>query len=105
MSERALDLAALREALRALLPGHTLEAAEPLGRGHIHDTIAARCRNARGETERFVAQRINHEVFRDPEALARNLARVSDHLGRTLRARGVADARPTPLVPGCGARG
>jgi Ser/Thr protein kinase RdoA (MazF antagonist) len=99
VSGRALDLAALREALRALLPGHTLEAADPLGRGHIHDTIAARCRNAGGETERFVAQRINHEVFRDPEALARNLARVSDHLGRTLRARGVADAHRRHLRP------
>jgi aminoglycoside phosphotransferase (APT) family kinase protein len=99
VSGRALDLAALREALRALLPGHTLEAAEPLGRGHIHATIAARCRNARGESERFVAQRINDAVFRDPEGLARNLARVSDHLGRALRARGIADADRRHLHP------
>jgi aminoglycoside phosphotransferase (APT) family kinase protein len=99
VSGRELDLAALREALQALLPGHSLEAAEPLGRGHIHDTIAARCRVASGGVERFVVQRINHDVFRDPEALARNLARVSDHLGRALRARGVGDADRRHLRP------
>jgi len=97
VSGAAVDLAALRDALRALLPDHALESAEPLGRGHIHDTISARCRSPHGEVERYVAQRVNDAVFRDPQALARNLVRVSDHLGRALRT--VGDARFTRDSP------
>ena len=86
------DLAALRDALRALLPDQTLEAAAPLGRGHIHETSVARCRSASGETARFVVQRINGAVFREPEELAANLSCVTEHVRGALRARGVADA-------------
>ena len=99
MSEAGPDLAALRDVLLALLPSHALEAADVLKRGHIHDTIVARCHSARGDTERFVVQRVNAGVFRDPEALERNLTCVSDHLFAALRARGVADPERRALRP------
>jgi aminoglycoside phosphotransferase (APT) family kinase protein len=89
----------LGEALGALLPTYTFDAAEVLKRGHIHDTIVARCRTARGESARFVVQQINAEVFRDPEALARNLTRITDHLFAALRARGVAEPERRALRP------
>jgi aminoglycoside phosphotransferase (APT) family kinase protein len=94
-----LDLTALRDVLRALLPDHALEAAEVLKRGHIHDTIVARCRGARGDAERYVVQQINAEVFRDPEALERNLVRVTDRLLAALRARGVTEPERRALRP------
>ncbi|HKA14178.1 MAG TPA: hypothetical protein VKH41_04105, partial [Myxococcota bacterium] len=99
MGDAGPDLAALGEVLRALLPSHALEAADVLKRGHIHDTIVARCRDPRGGSQRYVVQRINAGVFADPEVLARNLACVCDHLYTALRARGVADPERRALRP------
>jgi Ser/Thr protein kinase RdoA (MazF antagonist) len=62
--------------------------ATPLGNGHINDTYCVACRHGR-----FVLQRINHQVFRDPVALMDNVERVTAHLGspQLIRAR---DGRP-----------
>src|SRR5215813_12662864 len=40
-----------------------------LKRGNINDTIVARCRAGDRGAERYVVQRINEEVFRDPDSL------------------------------------
>jgi Ser/Thr protein kinase RdoA (MazF antagonist) len=96
---------ALRAALAALLPGHALEAAERHGRGHIHDTYVATCRGADGVRARWLVQRVNTHVFGDPDALARNLERVTRHLRAALRARGVADAERRSLAPVAGRDG
>ena len=94
MIEERSDTAVVREALRELLPDRELESTAVIKRGHIHDTIVAHCRAAGGGDERYVVQRINSEVFHDPDALAANLARVTDHLRGALRARGAADLDP-----------
>jgi len=99
VSGDGLDLDAVRDALHGLLPDHALESAEVLKRGHIHDTIIASCRSPRGEPARFVVQQINAVVFGDPDALAANLVRVTDHLSSALRARGVRDAERRALRP------
>jgi aminoglycoside phosphotransferase (APT) family kinase protein len=93
------DTAVVREALRELLPDRELESTAVLKRGHIHDTIVAHCRAAGGGDERYVVQRINSEVFRDPDALAANLARVTEHVRGALRARGAADLDRRCLRP------
>ncbi len=93
------DLAILRGALLELLPDRTLEAAEVLKRGHIHDTIVALCRSSAGIGEHFVVQRINASVFRDPDALAANIVRVTSHVRAALRARGVLDVARRCLDP------
>jgi aminoglycoside phosphotransferase (APT) family kinase protein len=93
------DTAVVSEALRELLPDRVFESAALLKRGHIHDTIVARCSDASGQSARFVVQRINDGVFADPGALERNLARVSDHLLAALRRRGAADAERRALRP------
>ncbi|MEM7200736.1 MAG: aminoglycoside phosphotransferase family protein [Planctomycetota bacterium] len=49
-------------------------------RGHIHDTLISTWRTASGET-RFLHQRMNEGVFGDVNALMRNIAAVSRHLG------------------------
>lgn len=51
---------------------------QALGHGHIHDTFTVNCDGNNG-TERFVFQRINHEVFRDVPALMSNIARICGH--------------------------
>jgi Ser/Thr protein kinase RdoA (MazF antagonist) len=61
---------------------------EPYGSGHIHQTFAARYATPGGSL-RLLHQRLNTEVFRDPEALMENLVRVTGHLREKLRERGV----------------
>ena len=70
---------ALLEVVRQFaLPGPVIESSV-LARGHIHDSYVVSCDTA-GTTTRFLFQRINDQVFRDPDALMRNVERVVEHL-------------------------
>jgi Ser/Thr protein kinase RdoA (MazF antagonist) len=84
---------------RFQIPGRFHDAL-PLGRGHIHETFAASWQRG-GERVRYVHQRINTGVFRDPAALMGNLARVTAHVRAALARRGVRDLerRVLTLVP------
>ena len=53
--------------------------AEPYGTGHINSTYKA-CFDQAGRRVNYLFQRINHEVFHDPETLMENIARICDHL-------------------------
>lgn len=77
------------------LPGPPGEAA-PFGRGHINTTFRI---EAGGRA--FLLQRINPQVFPDPEGLMDNVARVTEHLHHHLVAEGFADPqrRGLTLVP------
>ena len=55
----------------------------PYGNGHIHDTYAATYRDGDG-SRRFIHQRLNHHVFKDPVGMMRNIVRVCEHLGNKL---------------------
>ncbi len=50
----------------------------PYGNGHINDTYLARCDQA-GLQTRFIVQRINHNVFKQPVLLMQNVSRVTTH--------------------------
>ncbi len=63
----------------------------PLGNGHIHDTY-------RSEDGRFVLQRVNTEVFRDPDAVMENIVRVTAHLRAKLAAAGRDPACEVPAL-------
>jgi len=71
------------------IPGQ-LAAAEPCGSGHIHDTYLLRAEN-RGRSARYILQRINTDVLRDPDALMDNLARICAHQRRSLERDCVRD--------------
>jgi len=64
------------------LEGRLIDA-EPFGTGYINDTYSLKCRKADGPT-RYVLQRINHQVFKDPPAMMENIRRVTDHIRRKL---------------------
>lgn len=52
--------------------------ATPYGSGHINDTFAVTC--DQGGTEiRYLLQRINHNIFKNPEGLMDNISRVTEH--------------------------
>jgi Ser/Thr protein kinase RdoA (MazF antagonist) len=63
--------------------------AQPYGSGHIHDTYEVVCDQA-GTRVRYIAQRINHMVFKDVPALMENIARTTQHIRSKLEA---TDAR------------
>jgi thiamine kinase-like enzyme len=57
--------------------------AEPYGSGHINDTFAVRCK---GKADRFsyILQRINSNIFPEPEKLMDNIVRVTEHIRKKL---------------------
>jgi hypothetical protein len=74
--------------------------AAPYGSGHINDTYAAVYRQS-GAPVRYIHQRINERVFRDPIRLMDNVARVTAHAHLKLGQNGGGDAtrRALSLVP------
>lgn len=72
----------------------------PFGEGHINSTFLVTCSSGAGES-RFILQRINSSVFRDPATLMENLGRVTRHLRARLEQEGVPELnrRLLSLVP------
>lgn len=63
---------------RFAVPGDFVSA-EPYGSGHINDTYAVTFDQA-GSRIRYILQRLNTVVFRDPVGLMENIRRVTGHL-------------------------
>ncbi len=96
----AADAALLREVAEAFaLPGCWLRSA-PFGSGHINTTVLAELETPHG-VARFVQQRINRAVFREPAQVMENFARVIAHQRRALEREGARDVerRVLTLVP------
>jgi Ser/Thr protein kinase RdoA (MazF antagonist) len=74
--------------------------AEPYGCGHINDTYAAYFRQADGTLRRYILQRINHFVFKQPPELMANILAVTTHLRDKIIASGGDPERETlTLIP------
>lgn len=52
---------------------------KPLARGHINDTYILTAKS-NSHIVRYVLQRINHSVFKNPAALMENVIRVTEHI-------------------------
>lgn len=57
--------------------------AAPYGTGHINDTYAAAFDQS-GSAIRYIFQRINHHVFKNPSAVMENVSRVTAHVRQKL---------------------
>lgn len=64
------------------LPGGTIEKIVPLGIGNINDSFLAEGK------EKYVLQRINRDVFRDPSGVMQNIQLVCAHLEEKIRKEG-----------------
>ncbi len=53
--------------------------AEPYGSGHINDTFAVRCKGKACKFS-YILQRINSNIFPEPEKLMDNIVRVTEHI-------------------------
>ena len=79
------------------IPGDFIEAA-PFGQGHINDTYLARYQG--GGELRYILQRINQHVFKEPEKVIENIERVTRHArARVLAQGGDPDQRVLNLAP------
>lgn len=79
---------------RFSIRGNAREAV-PFGNGLINDTFLVTTDSG----ERYVLQRINTAVFRDPGAVQRNLQKISGHISQCLAAQKVEDADRRVLKP------
>lgn len=90
----------LREvALTFRLRGDFVSAA-PYGTGHINDSFAVVVDQG-GMRLRYLLQRINHKVFKDPPKLMENIERVTTHLRERLLSQGQPDVsrRTLTIIP------
>src|ERR1019366_150305 len=79
-----------------LINGEFLEAA-PYGSGHINDTYRVVFDQA-GTTTRYIFQRINHNIFKNPVALMENVRRGTEHLGKKLAGEAELSRRVLILI-------
>ena len=71
--------------------------AQSFGSGHINDTYCAWYDQA-GCRVRYIHQRVNHHVFKDPVAVMENVARVTGHALQSLLAGGHPEAHRRTLT-------
>ena len=69
----------LQKLVAKFFPGNEMSSIEPLGKGLINDTYLV---SGSGSPLPFVLQKINKQVFSDPEVVMQNFLIISDHLTR-----------------------
>lgn len=89
--------AAVREILSRFTLSGEFVSFEPIGCGHINDTLCVTLKEQNGEV-RYILQRINTHVFTKPAELMENVANVTSYLARILRENGADPARGTLTV-------
>jgi hypothetical protein len=65
------------------------------GCGHINDTYALTYDNQPQKSHRYILQRINHYVFKQPEQVMQNIEKVTEHLRGKISAAGGDPKRET----------
>lgn len=86
--------AEIQEALSAFEAKGAVAECVPHGNGHINDTFLVRC--LEGEREhRYILQKMNRKIFKNPESLMENLKRITDFMAERIRSQGGNPDRET----------
>ena len=72
--------------------------AAPYGSGHINDSYCA-VFNGGAARSRYIVQRINHHIFKNPVAMMENIERVTGHLAAQVTGDPDGDRRVLTLIP------
>lgn len=73
--------------------------------GHINTTYRATYRKSDGHEDRYILQKINSNVFKDPRAVMRNVEKVTRHINwKVLRRRTDSAGQTLNLYPARGGR-
>ena len=75
-----------------------LRGAEPYGSGHINDSYRA-VFQCNGHQSRYLLQRINHRIFKNPVTLMENIERVTAHLAAQVSSYPDRNRRVLTLIP------
>jgi len=75
----------------------SINAVSPLGSGHIHETYYIQ--TDAGRTNDYVLQRINTNVFRNPQAVTQNILLVTSHIQKKLHEAKATDIERRVLRP------
>lgn len=93
------------KACHAIIKNFVLESDQvreiiPYGNGHINDTFLVRIELNNSETKRYILQRMNRDIFQNPEELIKNIMNVTSHLKEKILERGGDPERETlNLIP------
>ena len=71
--------------------------AEPLKIGHINETYTATYQQG-GTRVRYIHQKLNRNVFKNPAGVMKNIVRVTDHLRKKMEARNVVDITRRSMI-------
>lgn len=71
-----------------------IQSVEPFGSGHINDTLCATVVN-NGKVHKYVLQKMNTEIFQDPQGLMNNIIKVTEYLKNIINSRGGDVSRET----------
>ena len=82
------------EALEAFDFPETAVSCEKYGNGHINDTFLVVCKDG-DDGKKYILQRMNDEVFKDPVSLMKNVVLVTDYLREKIIERGGDPERET----------
>lgn len=97
MEEAKHTQAHLRQVTESFQAWGDFTRAAPYGSGHINDTYAVEADLA-GRPARYLLQRINHAIFKQPDEVMANILRVTEHLRGKLAAEGAAGASRQTLT-------
>ncbi|MDE6362693.1 MAG: phosphotransferase [Lachnospiraceae bacterium] len=73
----------------------SLVESSPYGNGHINDTFLLRCKTPEKAEKKFILQRMNHDIFKNPPQLMENVVHVTQHLRKTILSQGGDPDRET----------
>lgn len=67
----------------------------PYGNGHINDTFLLRCETTGNIEKKFILQRMNHNIFKNPPQLMENIVHVTQYLRKVILSQGGNPDRET----------
>lgn len=74
--------------------------ADPFKRGHINDTYIASFKEDSGKIRRYTLQKINNNVFKDPEKLMENVMGITRHIReKIISAKGNPERETINMIP------
>ena len=85
----------LEDAVYAFGFGPKCSYVKPYGAGHINETYAVYMPGEEGDEPSYVLQRVNSNVFKDPDGVMENIFGVTEYLRSVIRAEGGDPDRET----------
>lgn len=95
MSVENSACAKINEALEQFALQGKLVEQKPYGNGHINDTFLLVYEMQDGNQKRYILQRMNHTIFKQPEKLMENVVRVTEYLRKVIAEQGGDPDRET----------